>query len=122
MSKKYDYEYFIDGAVFINTEKDSEFDMESACELLNNQDQRIAELEEQLKNSIVLPIKNNKIYYILHSKQEIIEYDICSLKVDSFRTNDYDSWLMSEYGKDWFSTKEEAQAKLKQLKGEKDET
>ena len=48
MRKKYDYEYFIDGAVFINTEKDSEFDMESACELLNQQDQRIAELEEQI--------------------------------------------------------------------------
>lgn len=83
---------------------------------------RLNYLEEQLKNAIVLPIKNNKIYYILHSKQEIIEYDICSLKVDSFRTNDYDGWLMSEYGKNWFSTKEEAQAKLNQLKGEKDET
>lgn len=71
MSKKYDYEYFIDGAVFINTEKDSEFDMESACELLNNQDQRIAELEEQLKNSIVLPIKNKSIYREKHYKINI---------------------------------------------------
>ena len=59
--ERYSYDYFIDGAVFIDTENDRDMDMDTVCSLLNKQDKRIKELEETnkvlsnelTKNSIV---------------------------------------------------------------------
>ena len=45
--ERYSYDYFIDGAVFIDTENDRDMDMDTVCSLLNKQDARIKELEEE---------------------------------------------------------------------------
>ena len=47
--ERYSYDYFIDGAVFIDTENDRDMDMDTVCSLLNKQDKRIKELEETNK-------------------------------------------------------------------------
>ena len=131
MSKKYDYDYFVDGAVFINTEKDFEFDMETACDLLNQQDQRIAELEEQLKNAIVPKFKVGQeiweITPLMSWKIKRIEWhkfnggngdvvmEIYRLGHDG--TDDYNCCIMPVDNDRFFATKEEAQAKLEELRG-----
>ena len=47
--ERYSYDYFIDGAVFIDTENDRDMDMDTVCSLLNKQNKRIKELELLLK-------------------------------------------------------------------------
>ena len=47
--ERYSYDYFIDGAVFIDTENDRDMDMDTVCSLLNKQDKCIKELEEENK-------------------------------------------------------------------------
>ena len=47
--ERYSYDYFIDGAVFIDTENDRDMDMDTVCSLLHKQDKRIKELEEENK-------------------------------------------------------------------------
>ena len=117
--KKHEFIYYISdnktGIMYNVTNHNKMTDM---TKLLNKQSQRIAELEEQLGNAIVLPINNNKFYYICYPMQEVIEYCVCKLSLDRFTTNDHDTWLMNEFGTDWFTTKEEAQAKLEELQGE----
>lgn len=49
--ERYSYDYFIDGAVFIDTENDHDMDMDTVCSLLNKQDQQIADLEAKLAES-----------------------------------------------------------------------
>ena len=94
--------------------------------------QRIAELEEQLANSIVLPKykKGQKIYYIVGQNikeayfQSFAE-DVSTEVIlnpqeitdeDGYTDVDFDVDMI--YYKNTFATKEEAQAKLKEL-GEK---
>ena len=58
--ERYSYDYFIDGAVFIDTENDRDMDMDTVCSLLNKQDKRIKELEkenQQLKQQLALTEK-----------------------------------------------------------------
>ena len=53
--ERYSYDYFIDGAVFIDTENDRDMDMDTVCSLLNQQNERIKELQEenqQLKDQV----------------------------------------------------------------------
>lgn len=45
--ERYSYDYFIDGAVFIDTENDRDMDMDTVCSLLNKQNARINELQEE---------------------------------------------------------------------------
>lgn len=47
--ERYSYDYFIDGAVFIDTENERDMDMDTVCSLLNKQDKRIKVLEEENK-------------------------------------------------------------------------
>ena len=47
--ERYSYDYFIDGAVFIDAENDHDMDMDTVCSLLNKQDKHIKELELLLK-------------------------------------------------------------------------
>ena len=47
--ERYSYDYFIDGAVFIDTENDRDMDMDTVCSLLNKQNKHIKELEEENK-------------------------------------------------------------------------
>lgn len=66
MKERYSYDYFIDGAVFIDTENDRDMDMDTACSLLNKQDNRIKELAEenqQLKEQLSIKMEELHIAY-----------------------------------------------------------
>ena len=103
--------------------------------ILNEKDQRIAELEEQLKNAIVPKFRTyQSIFYITQfytSTKGNPEYDIISDKYYVSENeneiilgwnyaNDFNQRKYYYVRKDWvFTTKQEAQAKLRELKGEK---
>lgn len=80
--ERYSYDYFIDGAVFIDTENDRDMDMDTVCSLLNKQDKRIKELEEEnqqlkqqlhdLSRKIVGEIRE-KLYKIMFDSSTIDE-------------------------------------------------
>ena len=108
------------------------------CHYKNKQkekDQRIAELEEQLKNAIVPKFEiYQSIFYITQyytSTKGNPEYDIISDKYYVAENEneiilgwnyvkDFNQRKYYYVRKDWvFATKEEAQAKLEELKGEK---
>ena len=100
---------------------------------VKEKDQRIAELEEQLRNAIVLPKyeKGQKIYCIVgknikeayfQSFTEDVSAEVISnpqeiTDEDGFIDVDFDIDMI--YYKNIFATKEEAQAKLEELQGEK---
>ena len=46
--ERYSYDYFIDGVVFIDTEHDHDMDMDTVCNLLNQQDKEIKQAKENL--------------------------------------------------------------------------
>lgn len=124
INKKDDRDWFIDDRV--NKEEITTF--KGVVEVLNQQDQRIAELEEQLKNAIVPKFKIgqecwgivpktfwNKESYTIHFKVKayIPDNNGIVLMLEDSITN-------LHYSYEWqvFATKEEAQAKLEELKGE----
>lgn len=85
---------------------------------LNQQDQRIAELEEQLKNAIVPKFKvNDKIFVIVNDKIEEYHIDEVLLKCKgtlvAYRDICEETTITEK--NEIFSTLEEAQAKLKEL-------
>lgn len=101
---------------------------QTICNILNQQQERIAELEEQLKNAIVPKFKIgqecwgivpktfwNKESYTIHFKVKayIPDNNGIVLMLEDSITN-------LHYSYEWqvFATKEEAQAKLEELKGE----
>ena len=94
--------------------------MSDICSLLNKQDQRIAELEEQLKNAIVPKYKTgDKVYGIIDTWAYTDVFpvevrDTCLL---------YEVWdgedTTKQHSTRIFATKEEAQAKLRELGGTK---
>lgn len=88
-----------------------------------NQDQRIAELEEQLKNAIVPKFKiNEDVYIIWHGM--IIDVEIKAIGKNEYYVDTCHFDLADGYGgifvdeDEIFKTYEEAQAKLEELKGE----
>ncbi len=116
-----------DDAIFDNKELrlyECQSDMMSdICSLLNKQDQRIAELEERLKNAIVPKFKvGQEVWWIDTIMNSFNEqrYRIESYLIDSivitnkqFRYYGDDGlWLGDN---ELFATKEEAEAKLKEL-------
>ena len=120
-----------DDAIFDNKELrlyECQSDMMSdICSLLNKQDQRIAELEEQLKNAIVPKFKigqevwwvDTRVNSFNEQRYRIESYLIDSIVItkEQFRYYGDDGlWLGDN---ELFATKEEAQAKLKELQGEK---
>ena len=97
--------------------------IKAICE---QQDQRIAELEEQLKNAIVPKFKighevwwvDTRVNSFNEQRYRIESYLIDSIVItkEQFRYyGDDGSWLGDN---ELFATKEEAQAKLEELKGE----
>ena len=88
---------------------------------LETKDQRIAELEEQLKNAIVPKFKINQIVYIVDKYfDKIYELKITSIRVSRFKDKHFNSISYDGHSEEsLFATKEEAQAKLEELKGEK---
>ena len=108
------------------------FALEKLVKESEAKDQRIAELEEQLKNAIVLPKynKGQKIYSISGKKilegyfQEFNDDVWAEVIVNPTETTDEDGYTDVDFDVDmfWhkntFATKEEAEAKLKELQGE----
>lgn len=90
-------------------------------------DQRIAELEEQLKNAIVPKFKiGQEVWFIdtrvndFNEHKYIIQYfEIQAIRFDNFDFEYEDCWGDIVVQNDLFATKEEAQAKLKELQGDK---
>ena len=104
-----DYYYYTNGAssVLENEFNQLEHDLEV-------RDKELAELKEQ---AIVLPIGvGQKLYYINYIEMKVKSKVINCISIDSFTTNNYGTWAISEYGESWFNTKQEAEEALKKLK------
>ena len=99
-------------------------------DLVKKQQKRIAELEEQLGNVIVLPKElqvGNKVYFIDVDEKYIHNGKIYSITKElNYEENGFITWVycryndgltythpIEDYGVELFATKEEAQAKLK---------
>ena len=99
------------------------------CDLLNNQTERISELEEQLKNAIVPKFKVGQKVWFIHKGTEKIHNGIIegfemvkhlSDSIDEYYRIEYDDVCLTSMefeGEFIFITKEEAKAKLKELRG-----
>lgn len=116
MSKRFYYDEFLEE--IYDEQIDDYPSNQSICGILNQQTERIAELEEQLKNAIVPKFKiGDKVYAII----DTFAY------TDVFPVEIRDTYLLYEVwdGEDTtkqhftriFATKEEAEAKLQQMKG-----
>ena len=125
---KYRYEM---GGIIRDTEIDFPYYTDEIIELLDEKDQRIAELEEQLKNAVVLKFKvGDKCWAIRNAtniynepKQVLIkEITIAKNCIKYYAkngcvtnlTNKTTMHLQSQL----FTTKEEAELKLKEIKSE----
>ena len=112
-----------DVAIFDNKELrlyECQIDMIDICNLLNQQEQRIAELEEQLKNAIAPKFKvGQEVWYIDRygvQKDIIVSFTYFSIENEIlYKMHDE---IIDHREKYIFATKEEAQAKLEEL-GEK---
>lgn len=122
MSKRYYYDEL--GEDIYDEQIDDYPSIETICETLNKQAERIAELEEQLKNAIVPKFKQYQQVSFINNNGHIINkyYYECECQ---------DGIIVAKYShskgvivyykkaKDLvFATKEEAQAKLRELQGE----
>lgn len=99
-------------------------------DLLNQQAERIAELEEQLKNAIVPKFKVGQTVYTFNKNTECV-YEL-SIKIIRIERNEIakfnsliyfaerleDGNFFGYFEVELFATKEEALAKLKELQGE----
>lgn len=99
-------------------------------DLLNQQDQRIAELEEQLKNAIVPKFMvGQEVWFVSEILEVIHNGKINAFEVYKFKERPYEFWYDIDYVEDntetsdevsdefIFATKEEAEQRLKELKG-----
>lgn len=83
--------------------------------------QRIAELEEQLKNAIMPKFKIGQEVWFVNDDKQIYSGAVLSIqKCDWYKQLVYTIGFNGRYiGEEYlFTTKEEAQAKLRELKGE----
>lgn len=139
MSKRFYYDEFCEE--IYDEEIQTYPSNQSICGILNKQAERIAELEEQLKNAIVPKFKGEDVAFrvniftkdiervvIVSTKIEIIcniniSYTIACLGENQTLANidirniieDFGTYISQEREEDLFATKEEAQAKLKEL-------
>lgn len=98
--------------------------------LLNQQAQRIAELEEQLKNAIVPKFKIGQEVYTYNKYQDCVyTLYIISIHIEQYETTEFDNlvyrarrlkdgFIGGYLEEELFATKEEAETKLKELQGE----
>lgn len=113
-----DEHYICDSAIF-NTETDEVLRLYQICDLLNQQNQRISELEEQLKNAIVPKFKiGDKVYAIINT---FAYTDVLPVEIRDTHLL-YEVWDGQDTTKQHFTrifaTKEEAQAKLEEYEVE----
>lgn len=123
INKKDDKDWFIDDRV----KKEEITTFKGVVQVLNQQDQRIAELEEQLKNSIRPKFKIGQECYVLLGKEiEKITIAGCRIKISKmedenftmYSITDSQGYACSVMEEQLFATKEEALKKLEELKGE----
>ena len=100
------------------------------CRRLNQQDQRIAELEEQLKDCIRPKFKiGQEVWFVRYFNAGCYEFDygkVIQIKITEYDGIFYEMEYLnkceidfrSRHEKYVFATKEEAQAKLEELQGE----
>ena len=124
---KYEIDVWEYADTFKNLDTNETFYGVQVCELLEKKDQRIAELEEQLKNAIVPKFKVGQNVWTIRHNNYIYNTRIDEIKVVGIDGKNeifyyYDqpgSYAHCEEMEDnLFATKEEAQAKLEELKGE----
>lgn len=91
--------------------------------LFEEKDQRIEEIEEQLKNAIVPKFKKGQEVFYINSRNKISSGAIYNVRYDSVKGFDYyipmlqiEDFRIKE--ESLFATKAEALAKLEELKGE----
>jgi hypothetical protein len=110
------------------------YEEKSVLDIMNGQDQQIAELEEQLKGCIrpkfkvgqeiweITPLMSWKIkrieWHKFNGGNGDVVMEIYRLGHDG--TDDYNCCIMPVDSDRFFATKEEAQAKLKELQGERE--
>ena len=130
--KKYgitDAHYLCDSAIF-NTETDEILRLYQICDLLNEQDQKIKELEHRLSNCIEPKFKVGQKLYVIGEKfmgkTLIDEVEYFGENIDGIITFEEgcrcgctpDRYSVEKI-ENVFSTKEEAKAKLEELKNGK---
>ena len=128
MSKRFYYDEFLEE---IYDEQIGDYPSnQSICGILNQQAERIAELEEQLKNAIVPKFKVGQTVYTFNKNTECV-YELC-IKIIRIEINEIskfnslvylaerleDGNFFGYFEVELFATKAEAIAKLKEL-GEK---
>lgn len=98
-------------------------DCYQSCVRLNQQSQRIAELEEQLKNAIVPKFKvGQEVWFISMTNYvcnfiiQELQYTLCCDGRSGICYFSKDN--LEEYEWNLFATREEAEQRLKELKGE----
>ena len=122
MSKRFYYDEFCEE--IFDEEIQTYPSNQSICGILNKQEDRISELEEQLKNAIVPKFKiGQEIWCIRFMK--IIKFKINKIEIYRGESEEenrilYGNWedMTYQIEENCFLTKEEAEAKLKDL-GEK---
>lgn len=124
MSKRYTFTTpYKDAYEIVDRDIDKAMKPEDVADLLNEQAQRISELEEQLEECIRPKFKiGQEVFYIVDKYElksgEVLEIQIWNLKKDNII-------YVIEYSGNFhcesvvFKTLEEAEAKLKELQGEK---
>ena len=117
MSKRFYYDEFLEE---IYDEQIGDYPSnQSICGTLNQQSERIAELEEQLKNSPKYTVYS-KVFFIDDCEKTIKEDFVEQITInhrDGILYELINNFLFEE--SELFATKEEAEAKLRELQGEK---
>lgn len=115
MSKRFYYDEFCEE--IFDEEIQTYPSNQSICGILNKQADRIAELEEQLKKKPKYNIGDR--VYIINEDYEVERDFIESIDIDTDGIEYYtEMYSVCWYENELFATKEEAEAKLKEL-GEK---
>ena len=116
---KYDIEVWEYADTFKNLDTNETFGGVQVCELLEQKDQRIAELEERLKNAPKYTVYS-KVFFVDDCEKTIKEDFVEQITInhrDGILYELINNFLFEE--SELFATKEEAQAKLRELQGEK---
>lgn len=133
MSKRFEFSYDeYENTRYIydcETELDyEEWDLKLIADILNEQDQQIKSLESRLANCIEPKFRIGQECYVLLGKEiEKITIVGCRIKISKmedenftmYSITDIQGYACSVMEEQVFATKEEAQAKLQELKGEK---
>jgi hypothetical protein len=87
---------------------------EPDCEEIDTVYRKLKEYEdlEEQGRLIKLPCKVGDTVYLIKDSETIVEREADMMFIGI---------LWEEFGKEWFPTREEAEAKLKELRGEEDE-